>query len=206
MKPLFTFLALLTLMVGAAFAQDAPPATVEVGSFKLTPYVAGSFTSAPGNNNLNFVFGGGVEDNAKHFLLDGNGVISTNNSYIGAGTTATFTASDYYKYDRHLLVGGGLYLVIADGFSAKNYSNGDVFVLNPFLGAGWQAKRYRVIGDYTFLKAGGLPGFRAVDFHGEYFVTQHFRATASIGVTSFDNGFNDRTEKTQIGAGVKYLF
>src|SRR5574337_1122135 len=111
MKTLSMFLAVLTLLVGAAFAQT-------------TPYVEGTIVNAPGANRPSANVALGVTSNTKYLLLDVNGAFNTANVVNGAGYTGTLQAEALYKLFGLVLAGGGANWVInTNGFSATRFIN-----------------------------------------------------------------------------------
>lgn len=219
MKYIASLIVAVALMIGSAVAQN--------GVF--APYVEGTVTSAPGNNNPSFNVGVGIESSSKHFLLDANGLFNSANSLVGAGYTGTLTGSAYYKLLSHVLVGGGANWVInTNGFSAKNFFTTARESANPFVGAGLQVKKVRLLADYQLPGRDALPNSRLVTLQGEYFATKHIRLVASVATNSYFNGTpaapvqtgggesvvrasgfsvaGQRVDVTQAGGGVKFVF
>ena len=191
------FVMVLALLAGTAFAQN--------GAF--APYVTGTVTSAPGNNNPSFNVGGGVESSTNHFLFDVNGMFNTANSSVGAGYTGTITGSGYYKAFSHILIGGGASVVVnTNGFTAKNFVNTARQSANPFVGGGFQVKKLRLIATYQLPGKDALPDQRTVKLQSEYFASKHFRVVTSVTANSYINGAATRVTVAQLGGGLKFVF
>ena len=89
MRRTFMLIALLSLAVGLASAQNGAFAPYVQGSVSGTPGAGGAFFT--GFTSPSYSVGVGVESSTKHLLLDANGVFNTADSTTGAGHDGVIT-------------------------------------------------------------------------------------------------------------------
>jgi len=202
---LFAVVALaLTLGTVSASAQNgvfAPYVTAGVG-------VQGGAFDYVTKTNPNFAFGGGIESSTKHFLLDANAVYNTaNNVVTNNGYTVNAQASGYLKLG-HILAGAGVNESIAN-LSPTTYQKLLVAStyqgFHPYVGAGYQTTKYRVIASYLLPGKDATPGERIGNVNGEVFASKHLRLTGGVSLDSTVPTGGTRQLGVGASAGVKFV-
>lgn len=217
MKSLFSILAVLTLLVGGAFAQSGVFAPyIDAGISASSTFTGNSAVTA---RNPNYNVGAGIESSTKHLLLDVNAQFNSAD-YRTFGTpgsssyAATVTATGFLKFGK-LLVGGGTFYknTVTSGTIRNLLPNaGNTFV--PLIGGGFQFSRDRITAVYE-LPGRSATNQRTVDFHNEIFLTKsaHLRLTQDVSlnssvaqITASDVTLSQRLSGGSAAAGLKLVF
>jgi len=230
MKMRFLTFTVIALLAALAFVS---PAHAQNGAF--APYVDGSISLSGGGgalttSNPGYTVGGGIESSTKHFLLDANAQFSSANVHIfSSGYTGTITGQGYVRLGV-VLLGGGAYWsnTVAAGTTPLNTLgaiSANYLQARPFIGAGFQTKRDRLIVSYV------LPGLdqiqangnvfsnvnsRIVNVNNEYILgrtglAHHIRLTQSVSFNSSNTAIGGDSTPTRTlsyggGVGVKFVF
>lgn len=215
MKSVVSFIAVLALLVGAAFAQ-APAAKTATLSTTFAPYVVGSITTAPGATGQNYTIGVGLERDKGRFYFDGSGVYSTAlvSANPGQPHVGLFTLQGYYKVFGHVLAGGGATAVLNTGAikTPKTFVDSARAQANPFVGAGLEFGRFRSIASYQIpVRGEGVPEQIKFNLNSEFAFTRHIRFTLPLVISSYQTAplkslGGQRVTIAQAGAGLKLVF
>jgi len=203
MKKIVMLFTIVLLAATLGFAQN--------GAF--APYVSGTVatSSTLGTVNPDYKVGVGIESSTKHLLLDINGTVDTADIKPAiaansiANTTLNLQVSGYYKLFSHLLVGTGA------NFSQNTASYKTLKTLaavktaaQPFVGAGVQLGKLRVIANYDLPGKDAQTNNRVVTVNSEFQLFKHIRVTQTTVIDSYV-GTPARVTGTQLGAGLKFV-
>jgi len=200
MKRFAMLLAVLTLVVGAAVAQNgafAPYATAGVG-------IQSAAVSTVDKTNPNYTVGGGLESSTKYLLLDAHTTFNTaNNAVTGQGYTFDTQAAGYLKVFNHFLGGAGVDSTV-NSVDLKSKGVNSFQGVHPFVGAGYQTSKFRVIATYLLPGKDAVTNERIGNVNAEVFVTKHIRA---IGGILLDSNVPEKTRQMTVGAtaGIKIV-
>jgi len=218
MKAISFVLSTLLLSVGLLIT---PAAKAQNGAF--APYVdigiavAGSDSVLVSTEAIGNV-GAGIESSSKHLLLDVNGQFTSANGFTTAsGYTDSVNGSGYLKAGAFLLGGGASYSnqIVGVPTTFGNLATGfvttvehiNVTQVRPFIGAGLQLPRDRVIVNY-FLPGSdpsGLAGGPAFQVHNEIFLSNHGLFDHIRFVQNLDFVNNTTGTTWIVGGGLKFV-